>query len=225
MTIAETVSRLVKTRPFGEEAERCVTLHDFVRDEIAFGFTTGFESVTPESTLQLRRGHCNAQADLFRALLEAAGVAARLRFVQLDKQVLRYAVPKPVFMLLPAMLFHAVTEVHVGGEWLNTDSYIFHPDMLYRQKDKLKKAGLSIGFGLTEEATCEWDAKGDAFSQARKEDLCNSSEIYPRLETAIAEKAGNNRILGIHFNQWLGCIPGVLRRASERYLNSRIEVM
>ena len=223
-TIKDTVNLLEKTRPFGNEIQRCITLHDFVRDEISFGFTTGFESVSPERTLQLRKGHCNAQADLFRALLAAADIAARLRFVQLDKQVLRYAVPGPVFILLPTMLFHAVTEVNVEGKWLNTDSYIFHPDMYHQQNEKLKKSRLAVGFGLTEEATCEWDATGDAFSQARSRDLDNGSRVYPSLEDALKEKAGNNRLLGIHFNQWLGCIPGVLQRVSERYLNSRIEV-
>ncbi len=127
-------------------------------------------------------------------------------------------------MLLPALLFHAVTEVNVEGKWLNTDSYIFHPDMFLQQKEKLKKSGLAVGFGLTKEATCEWDATGDAFSQARIRDLDNGSRVYPSLEDALREKAGNNRLLGIHFNRWLGCVPGVLQRVSERYLNSRIEV-
>lgn len=224
MTINDTVNLLEKTQPFGNEVERCITLHDFVRDEISFGFNTGFESVSPEQTLQLRRGHCNAQADLFRALLEAADIAARLRFVQLDKQVLRYAVPGPVFMLLPATLFHAVTEVNVAGKWLNTDSYIFQPAMFHQQIEKLEESGLAVGFGLTEEATCEWDTIGNAFTQARSRDLDKDNQIYTSLEDALLEKAGNNRLLGIHFNQWLGCIPGVLRRVSESYLNSRIEV-
>jgi transglutaminase-like putative cysteine protease len=175
--------------------------------------------------LRYRRGHCNAQADLFRALLEVAGIDARLRFVKLDKLVLRHAVPGPVFMLLPAMLFHAVTEVNVGGEWLCTDSYIFQPDVLYQQKDKLKSSGLSIGFGLTEEATCDWDGKKSAFSQANKEDIRCSNETYSCLEAAIAKKAGNNRLLGIHFNHWFGCIPDVWHQVFERYLNSKINSM
>ncbi len=224
MTLTDALNKLDKLHKFGNKTECCVALHDFVRDEISFGFTAGFEGVSPEQTLQLGRGHCNAQADLFRALLNAAGIAARLRFVQLDRRVLRYAVPTPVFALLPAKLFHAVTEVNVEEKWLHTDSYIFHPGMFYRQKEKLDRSESAVGFGLTKEATCEWDATTDAFSQACSEDINNNNLIYPSMEHALREKAGNNRLLGIHFNQWLGCIPGALQRVSERYLNSRLEV-
>jgi transglutaminase-like putative cysteine protease len=224
MTLTDVLKRTAKLRPFSSDVERCVALHDFVRDEISFGFTSGFESVSPEQTLTLGRGHCNAQADLFRTLLESADIPARLRFVKLDKQVLRYAVPWPVFMLLPSKLFHAVTEVWVNEIWVKTDSYIFQPYMFRSHKEKIERFGLTVGFGLTEESTCEWDAITDAFSQARSSDLDNDNPIYSSLQAALNEKAGNNRLLGIHFNQWLKCIPSVFQRASERYLNSRLEV-
>ena len=222
-SLADVVKRLARSVPFGNDAERCIALHDFVRDEISFGFTSGFERVSPERTLELRRGHCNAQADLFRALLEVAGIPARLRFVGLDKQVLRYAVPAPVYLLLPSALFHAVTEVQVDGKRTNTDSYIFQPDMFRRQKERLEGSGLTAGFGLTAEATCQWDTTGDAFSQAHSRNIGESNPVYENLDAALKEKAGNNRLLGIHFNQWLGCIPGALQRTSEKYLNSKID--
>lgn len=221
-TIAGTLSLLQQARPFGSDRECCITLHDFVRDEIRFGFTTGFENVSPEQTLQLKRGHCNAQADLFRALLVAAGIPARLRFAQLNKQILRHAVPQLVFFCLPDTLFHAVTQVKVAGVWLNTDSYIFDPATFQRQKQRLTQSALPSGFGLTLSATCEWDASQDAFSQANAIDLTNDNPVFASLGAAMKDKAGNNTLLGIHFSQWLACIPAPLRRACETYLNSRL---
>jgi transglutaminase-like putative cysteine protease len=223
MSLTDIISQLARLRPFSSDAERCVALHDFVRDEIEFGFTSDFESVRPEQTLELKRGHCNAQADLFRALLESAGIPARLRFVELDKEVLRYAVPWPVFVLLPPKLFHALTEVEIGGRRVRTDSYIFKTAMFQRQMEKLAQSGLTAGFGLGEESTCEWNATGDAFAQAHSSDVNDGNAVYQSLEAALIDKAGNNRLLGIHFNQWLGCVPGSFRRASESYLNSRLD--
>ena len=172
----------------------------------------------------MRRGHCNAQADLFRALLSAAGISARLRFVQIDKQVLFRAVPQPIYLCLPQTLFHAVTQVCVEGIWRHTDSYIFQPAVFLRQKQCLVQSGLPAGFGLTREARCEWNAAEDSFSQAGAGDLNESNPIFATLPDALAAKASNNTLLGVHFNQWLACIPAPLHRAGEKYLNSLLGV-
>lgn len=207
---------------FGSEQERSVAIHDFVRDEIAFGFTAGFENVTPEQTLALRRGHCNAQADLFCALLRAAGIPARLRFVGLDKRVLFGAVPLPVYYCLPATLFHAVSQVCVGGRHLHTDSYLLPPAMLLRQKQCLANSGRAVGFSLTAAASGDWDACRDSFAQAGTGDLHADDPVFATLAEALAARAGNNRLLGIHFNRWLSLLPPGLRRFAEGYLNSRL---
>ncbi|MEJ2621977.1 MAG: hypothetical protein P8163_17520 [Candidatus Thiodiazotropha sp.] len=43
---------------------------------------------------------------------------------------------------------------------------------------KLKNSGLSIVFGLAEEATYDWDGKKCAFTQANKEDIHYGNETY-----------------------------------------------
>ena len=216
MNINETLRFLRQSNPFDSEQERCIALHNFVRDEISFGFTSGFERVSPEQTLKVKRGHCNAQADLFRALLIAVGIPASLRFVQIDKRILYRAVPQLVYSCLPSTLFHAVTLVSVDGVWINTDSYIFDPEMFRRQKLQLAQSGLSVGFGLTSDASCEWSANEDSFSQARATDLNRDNPIFASLADALADKAGNNTLLGIHFNQWLSCIPAPLHHVCEK---------
>ncbi|TCJ20142.1 transglutaminase domain-containing protein [Parasulfuritortus cantonensis] len=220
--LQSTVRHLLSVHPPANERECCVVLHDFVRDNILFGFTSQFESIAPEQTLRLGRGHCNAQADLFRALLEEAGITARLRFVYIDKRILRYAVPTPIYLVLPHTLFHAVTQVRVSNRWLNTDSYLFNPDGFKRQKDQLTRTGLPAGFGLTESATCYWDGNSDAFAQANPDALTAGDEVFPNLRAATDAQAGNNNLLGIHFNTWLGLIPRPLKHAWNRYINSRL---
>ena len=222
LSLSDVMAVLSRSCDFDNEVERCVAIHDFVRDTIAFGFTPDFERVTPERTLRLGIGHCNAQADLFRALLGKAGTQACLRFVELDKQVLRHAVPGMVFHLLPARLFHAVTRVRVNGVWLNTDSYIFQPAQYACQMLRLERHGLSKGYGLTQDAVCDWDAATDAFSQARGDDLAEDNPVYPCLADTIRDKAGNNRRFGLHFNQLLGFVPVLLRDPLQRYLNKSL---
>lgn len=208
--------------PWHHERECCIALHDFVRDQIRFGFTAGFEGVTPAQTLASRQGHCNAQADLFRALLQGAGLPARLRFVQLDKRILRHALPQPVFLALPARLFHALTQVWVEGRWLHTDSYLFDPPTFRHQQARLARSGLTMGFGLSAGGSCSWDARQDAFSQAHASLLQADDPVFPSLPAALAARAGNNRLLGRHFNDWLALIPRPLQGSWERYLNSRL---
>lgn len=216
------LTSLQRTKPWGHERECCIALHDFVRDQIRFGFTAGFEGVTPDQTLAGRRGHCNAQADLFRALLQGAGLPARLRFVQLDKRILRHALPQPVFLALPARLFHALTQVQVEGRWLHTDSYLFDLPTFHHQQARLARSGLTMGFGLSAGGGCSWDARQDAFSQAHASLLRTNDPIFPSLPAALAAGAGNNRLLGRHFNDWLALIPRPLQGSWERYLNGRL---
>lgn len=218
----DVIAGLQARTAFRSEQERCVAIHDFVRDEIAFGFTAGFENVTPEQTLALGRGHCNAQGDLFCALLRAAGILARLRFVALDKRVLFGAVPLPVYYCLPARLFHAVSHVCVDRRYLHTDSYLFSAAMLHRQNQRLADSGLAVGFGLTAAASGDWDARRDSFTQATAGDLNGNNPVFATLADALAARAGNNRLFGIHFNRWLSLVPQRLHRFVEGYLNSRL---
>lgn len=220
--LRDTVRHVLSTQPPANDRECCIALHDFVRDEIRFGFTTSFEAITPEETLQLKRGHCNAQADLFRALLEEAGVKARLRFVYIDKRILRYAVPELIHLVLPRTLFHAVTQVSISNRWLNTDSYLFDVEGFGRQKERLARSGLPVGFGLSESATCYWDGASNAFAQAEPHVLTADDQIFSSLREVSEASAGNNTLLGIHFNTWLGCIPRPLRNAWDQYINSRL---
>ena len=217
--VAEAVRR--RALP-ADDSEYCAALHDFVRERVRFGFTAGFELVTPQRTLALGRGHCNAQADLLCALLREAGFQASLRFVALDKRVLRHAVPPPVWLCLPGKLFHAVTRLRLGGEWRHFDSYLFGREAFERQRRRLARSGLSQGFGLGAQAACEWSGRRDVFAQAVAADLRPNDPVYATLAEAVAARAGNNRLLGMHFNRWLACVPQPLRGLGEAYLNSRL---
>ncbi|OQS32395.1 transglutaminase-like domain-containing protein [Chromobacterium haemolyticum] len=222
LSLSQALRQVQRDASPDNDRDYCRALHDFVRGHVRFGFTSQFETVTPERTLALGRGHCNAQGDLLRALLTTAGIPARLRFVRLDKRILRHAVPAPVYLCLPEHLFHGLVQARLDGRWLHSDSYLFDPDGFERQYARLLASGLPRGYGLRLGADYRWNADADSFSQASADDLHDDDPVYDSLAIALQEEAGNNTLLGLHFNQWLKLAPPPLRRRGERYLNSRL---
>lgn len=140
--------------------ERAVALHDFVRDEIQFGFTPHFDWATPEDTLRDRRGHCNPQAGLLTALLNAADVPARQHFVLIGRDVLGGLGG------FPQTLMHSYTEVDVsepseatGERWCKLDGYILDPPMREGARQRLAQGGERRGWGGHRDARGDWDGR------------------------------------------------------------------
>lgn len=200
------------------ETELLVRIHDWVRDNIEFGFTADFESTTPNKTVQQKMGHCNAQADLFRHLLVLAGFNARLSFVFINKSILKKAIPREVYFFLPSKLFHAVTQVEVSGEWVSTDSYIFTREQFRKQQNKLTESGASEGFGIHQNSVFEWNGRMNAFSQA-DDSLPLYAHVFIDLKKANTSKDNNNKIFGIHFNYFLKPISLVGNKYFKKYIN------
>lgn len=206
------------TKQSNNETELLVSIHDWVREHIKFGFTVDFETVTPNKTLQHKVGHCNAQADLFRYLLMTAGFEARLSFVFINKSILKNAIPKGVYYVLPKKLFHAVTQIKVSGEWISTDSYIFTREQFHSQQSKLINSGFREGYGIHENSTYEWDGQSNAFSQADAS-LPLFDNVFLSLKEANESKNNNNKFFGIHFNQFLKPISLVGSQYFKKYIN------
>ena len=64
--ISELAQRI--TDKFSTEREKAVALHDYVRDNIKFGFNRYFDLSTPDNTFDLGMGHCNPKGWLITAL-------------------------------------------------------------------------------------------------------------------------------------------------------------
>jgi hypothetical protein len=56
-TVEEAVYRVIAGA--GAEVEKAAALHDYVRDNIAFGFNKYFDATPPQYTLACGSGHCN----------------------------------------------------------------------------------------------------------------------------------------------------------------------
>lgn len=142
-----------------------VALHDFVRDEIAFGFTPFFDAGSAEQTMKLRVGHCNPQARLMVSLFRLAGLDARFQPVTIKNDVLRGLVTTP------PLLSHVYTEVLVDGDWHRLDSYIVDPPLRKAAVMKLRSEGRESGYGCHVSATGSWNGAQDSFSQVATPDM------------------------------------------------------
>lgn len=157
---------------------KAIALFLFMRDSIKFGFTSRFDTATPEETLKSGMGHCNPQGALFASLLQAEGIPARQRFVNLSNGVLRGVLSPP-----PARLVHSYVELQlpgqdggdVGGEggesqdWIRVDGYIADPELFHAARARLTKEDRTEGFGVHVKGVNEWDGASDAFCQMADE--------------------------------------------------------
>jgi transglutaminase-like putative cysteine protease len=140
--------------------ERAVALHDHVRDIVRFGFTARFHAMRAAEVLAAAVGYGSTKATLFAALLRAAGIEARLRFVELEAAVWRGLID-----LGTPKVDHCVTEVLIDGAWIATDSYAVDTRLHRAARAALQAEGRRHGYGIDAEGTLAWDGRTPAFSQ------------------------------------------------------------
>ena len=142
------------------DREKAVRLHDFVRDEIKFGWTRKFYRMRASDVLEAKLGYCNTKATLFIAMLRAAGIPARQRFVDISSGILTGIVSTG-----NAYLDHSYTEVFLHGDWVGVDSYVLDTRLFLAAQNKLESSGRGFGFGVHKSGSYQWDGVEDSFSQ------------------------------------------------------------
>jgi transglutaminase-like putative cysteine protease len=146
------------------DIEKAVAIHNFVRDEIKFGFTNSFYNMKASDVLYAGVGYCNTKATLFIAMLRCAGIPARQHFVDIDVHILDEVIdPRRDFV------DHSFTEVYLNEKWIETDSYIVDKLLHKYATKKLDETKKALGFGFHSQGTTEWDGKSNAMSQYIKD--------------------------------------------------------
>jgi len=150
--------------------QKAIAIHNFVRDEILFGFNKKFYDMKASEVLEAKQGFCNNKSIIFVAMLRGAGIPCRLVYVDIDKKILNGMVdPRSPYV------DHSYTEVFLNDKWIKLDSYITDQNMFENAQKKLKLAKENLGFGVHSNGTCFWDGENDAFSQYLKSDSSNIS--------------------------------------------------
>ena len=140
--------------------ERAVRIHDFVRDEIKFGWSSSFYDQRASEVLASRVGFCNTKSTLFIAMLRAAGIEARQRFVNINSAIVNDFVQPGT-----SYVDHSYTEVNLEGRWMKVDSYVVDKPLADRARSRLAREGKLVGYGVHRNGTSTWNGAQDAFSQ------------------------------------------------------------
>jgi len=208
------------TNGLSTESEKAVALHDYVRDNIKFGFNRYFDLSTPDHTLELGIGHCNPQGELMTALLRAADLESYMHFVVLPKAALKGAVSPNRYWLIPTELSHCYTEVRVEGTWCNIDSYILDSPFLKAARAKLSEEGRTSGYGTHVKSTNQWDGKCDAFSQFDKDMMLEDHGRVDNLDTYYRSDRYRHKVFGVRLNTLFRLLGKSLEARSKLHLDS-----
>lgn len=144
----------------GDDVERAVRLHDFVRDHIRFGWAPAFDRCRASEVLRDGVGFCNTKATLLAALLRAAGIPARIHCATIHRNILHGLLRPP-----QVFLDHSYVEAWLGGQWIGFDSYNIDRPLHTAAMARCSSEGLRMGYGVHAGGTTEWDGRSPAFVQ------------------------------------------------------------
>jgi hypothetical protein len=165
------------TQLLASEREKAVALHDFVKS-MPFGCIADYSQLKASGVLKLGQGDCFTKGMLFVALLRAAGIPARLRFVSLPVHFLRGIVEPE-----EATIMHAMTEVYLGERWLVTDSYVPDLSLQIAACERLAHEKRAMGYGVHIKGTLYWTGQTDASAQCHAQD----DSSLPTVDWGVAD--------------------------------------
>ena len=140
--------------------QTAINIHDYVRDNVRFGWRPDFYAMTASEVLDAGVGYCNTKSTLFVALLRGAGIPARQRFVTINADIL-----EPFVRLPQPFVDHSYSEVFLEGRWLRVDSYIPDPVLFASAQAALERENRVLGYGVHRLGRNDWDGNSDAFAQ------------------------------------------------------------
>ena len=196
------------------QKELAIAIHNFVRDEIIFGFSRPFYDMSASDVLAAKKGFCNNQSTLFAALLRGAGIPARHRFYSLSASVLSG-------IINPGTRYvdHAVVEVYLNDRWIPVDSYIVDSKHARAVQGQLTN---QLGLGMRANASLSWDGETPSFSQFHPDFIEKEFGIFTDVgEFYATEDAPNN-----HFGMIEKLMfPLAIKSANERVnaIRQRVE--
>ena len=112
---------------------------------------------TARQVLDAGRGDAPDKATLLVAMLRAAGIPARIRYVLVSGDILRGLTAGVRKAARP------LVETWLNGRWLRTDTYIFDAAYMAAARQRLKEQGWDWGFGIHVNGAMLWDGFDHAF--------------------------------------------------------------
>lgn len=152
---AHALTQLCKT-----ERERALAVYGFVK-RIPFSKPFKLRLRTAREVIDAGRGDADDKAAVLIALLRAAGIPARLRYIELRGEILRGLTSGVGSAARP------LAEIWLGERWLRTDTYIFDAAYVAAARQRLKNAGWEWGYAIHRDGNPLWSGAGDAYLGGR----------------------------------------------------------
>ena len=138
------------------ERQKALALYACVK-RIPFGKRFKLRLRTAREVLESTRADAADKATLLVAMLRAARLPARVRYVALRGEILRGLTSRMRQAGRP------LVEVWLDGQWQRTDTYIFDASYMAAARHRLKAQGWDWGWGIGVNGQMLWDGFGDAY--------------------------------------------------------------
>ncbi|MEM8550376.1 MAG: transglutaminase-like domain-containing protein, partial [Verrucomicrobiota bacterium] len=139
------------TKDADDQRSKAIYIHDYVRDEVRFGWSSDFYDQKASEVLEEGVGFCNTKSTLMVALLRAAGIPARQRFVDIRSEIIiDFIDPRTDYV------DHSFVEVYLDGVWHQIDSYIVDEPLARAARHSLSLEGRVVGYGIHINGTSHW---------------------------------------------------------------------
>ena len=146
------------------DVQKAIRVHDFIKT-LPFGCLAASGHVGAAAVLKRGQGDCHTKGTLFVALLRSSGVPARLRFVSLSGAFLR-----GIIDLKGTSITHAIGEVYLAGQWVQSDTYVVDDALEAQALTRLGQEKLLLGYGIHAQGRRYWSGLQAAHGQYAEED-------------------------------------------------------
>ena len=148
---ARAITQLAKN-----EREKALAIYGFVK-RVPFAKPFKLRLRTPRQVLEAGCGDALDKIGLLIALLRIVDIPARIRYMQLPGEMLRGLISHMSIAARP------VAEIHIGGKWLATDTYIFDAAYMAAARQRLAEENWECGYGIHRDGASIWNGASDAF--------------------------------------------------------------
>lgn len=131
--------------------EKALRIFSYVRDHVRFSLA--YSRSKASQILKRGYGECLNKTNAQVAMLRAAGIPARYRWVKAKTEVLHHLIAEFLYKKMPPVASHGWCECYLNGKWISCELLL--DKLLY---DGMLKEGL-----ITKEQvqTIDWDGKTD----------------------------------------------------------------
>lgn len=139
------------------DREKALAIYAFVK-RVPYAKRVKLHYPTAREVLEQRSGDGDDKVTLFMALLRAAGIPSRVRYMEMKGVMLRGLVPSDD----PPDAARPLAEIWLD-RWVRTDTYIFDAAYVAAAMRHIRRRRWDCGWGLHVNATLLWNGKDDAF--------------------------------------------------------------